>query len=65
MNPRIEAFMNGVSDRVQTVRRYGRKATRFVEGQIEDRPLTVLAVALGLGWLIGRLTRRPRTSEDE
>jgi uncharacterized protein YjbJ (UPF0337 family) len=42
----------------QSVREHAREAEDFVCTMIEERPYTTAAVALGIGFLIGRFGRR-------
>jgi uncharacterized protein YjbJ (UPF0337 family) len=46
------------SDAVETIRESASGAEDFLRTTIEERPYTAAAVALGIGYLIGRLSRR-------
>ena len=46
------------SDAVEAIRESASGAQDFLRTTIEDRPYTAAAVALGIGYLIGRFSRR-------
>ena len=46
------------ADAAETVRQGAVEAEDYVRQTIENRPYTTAAVALGIGWLIGRMGRR-------
>lgn len=46
------------ADAAETVRQGAVDAEDYVRQTIENRPYTTAAVALGIGWLIGRMGRR-------
>jgi uncharacterized protein YjbJ (UPF0337 family) len=48
----------GAADAAQAVRRSAMDAEDIVRQTIEKRPYTTALVALGIGWLIGRMGRR-------
>ena len=48
----------GAADAAQAVRRSAMDAEDIVRQTIEKRPYTTALVALGFGWLIGRMGRR-------
>ena len=48
----------GAADAAQAVRRSAMDAEDIVRQAIEKRPYTTALVALGIGWLIGRMGRR-------
>ena len=45
------------ADAAETVRQGAVEAEDYVRQTIENRPYTTAAVALGIGWLIGRMGR--------
>jgi uncharacterized protein YjbJ (UPF0337 family) len=46
------------SDAVQAIRETASGAEDFLRTTIEERPYTAAAIALGIGYLIGRFSRR-------
>jgi uncharacterized protein YjbJ (UPF0337 family) len=50
--------VESASDAVEAIRESASGAEDFLRTTIEDRPYTAAAVALGIGYLIGRFSRR-------
>jgi len=50
--------MEGAADAAEVIRESASGAEDFLRTTIEERPYTAAAVALGVGYLIGRFTRR-------
>jgi len=53
-----ERAFAGVSKQAEELRNQGQRAVAGVSQQVEHNPLTSLAVAFALGWLIATLIRR-------
>jgi ElaB/YqjD/DUF883 family membrane-anchored ribosome-binding protein len=53
-----ERAVAGVSKQAEELRNQGQRAVAGVSQQVEHNPLTSLAIAFALGWLIATLTRR-------
>ena len=51
-------FKETASDAVEAIRESTSGAEDFLRTTIEERPYTAAAVALGIGYLIGRFSRR-------
>ena len=47
------------ADAAEVIRERASEAGDFLRMTIEERPFTAVAIALGIGFLIGRLGRRP------
>lgn len=55
---KLEEGLGRATGDVKTVRRQARGLEVTIRENVETRPYTAVAVALALGWLVGRL-RRP------
>jgi ElaB/YqjD/DUF883 family membrane-anchored ribosome-binding protein len=53
-----EQAMQGVQDRVEELRGYAEDAGEWVKGFARERPMAAVAVAAGLGFLLGRIFSR-------
>jgi len=52
----VEAF----NDKVSLAKRYGKKAGRRIQDQVEDRPFTTLLAAFGIGYILSKIMGRRR-----
>ena len=50
----VDAF----NDKINLAKRYGKKASRRLQDQVEDRPFMTLLAALGIGYVLGRIMGR-------
>ena len=53
-----ERALAGMSQHAQDLRRQGERTVAGVSQQVEQNPLTSLAIAFALGYLVATLTRR-------
>jgi len=53
-----EQAIQGVQDRVEELRGYAEDAGEWVKGFARERPVAAVAVAAGIGFLLGRLFSR-------
>ena len=47
----VEAF----NDKVSLAKRYGKKASRRLQDQVEDRPFATLLAAFGVGYILSKV----------
>ena len=53
-----ERAMEGVQDRVEELRGYAEDAGEWVKAFARERPVAAVAIAAGIGFLVGRLFAR-------
>ena len=53
-----ERAMEGVQDRVEELRGYAEDAGEWVKAFARERPVAAVALAAGIGFLVGRLFAR-------
>jgi ElaB/YqjD/DUF883 family membrane-anchored ribosome-binding protein len=53
-----ERAMEGVQDRVEELRGYAEDAGEWVRSFARERPVAAVAIAAGIGFLVGRLFAR-------
>jgi ElaB/YqjD/DUF883 family membrane-anchored ribosome-binding protein len=53
-----EQAVQAMQDRVEELRGYAEDAGEWVKGFARERPLAAVAVAVGVGFLLGRLLSR-------
>ena len=62
MNERLTPVVADLADRTQTAVQGAtgtvRQQADVVSGQVKQQPLVAILVAIGVGWLIGLLTRK-------
>jgi ElaB/YqjD/DUF883 family membrane-anchored ribosome-binding protein len=54
MEERVTPAVTDVAGRVDTAMRRGREQVEAVSGQVHERPLLAIPVAVGIGYLLGR-----------
>ncbi len=54
MQERVTPAVTDVADRADTAMRRGREQVEAVSGQVQERPLAAILVAVGIGYLLGR-----------
>ena len=54
MRERLTPTVTGVADRADTALRRGREQVEAFSGQVQERPLLAILVAVGIGYLLGR-----------
>jgi ElaB/YqjD/DUF883 family membrane-anchored ribosome-binding protein len=57
MRERVTPAVTEVAGRADTALRRGREQVEAVSGQVQERPLLAILVALGVGYLLGRVLR--------
>jgi ElaB/YqjD/DUF883 family membrane-anchored ribosome-binding protein len=54
MRERITPAVTDIAGRAETAVRRGREQAEAVSGQVQERPLLAILVAVGIGYLLGR-----------
>ena len=54
MKERVTPAVTDVAGRADTAMRRGREQLEAVSGQVQERPLLTILVAVGIGYLLGR-----------
>ena len=54
MRERVTPAVTDMADRADTAIRRGREQVEAVSGQVQERPLLAILVAVGVGYVIGR-----------
>ncbi len=54
MRERVTPAVTDIAGRAETVVRRGREQAEAVSGQVQERPLLAILVAVGIGYLLGR-----------
>jgi len=54
MREHVTPAVTDIADRAETVVRRGREQAEAVSGQVQERPLLAILVAVGIGYLLGR-----------
>ncbi len=54
MRERVTPAVADVAGRADTALRRGREQVEVVSGQVQERPLLAILVAVGIGYLLGR-----------
>ena len=55
MKDRVTPAVSDVAGRADTAVRRGREQVEAVSGQVQERPLLTILVAVGIGYLLGRV----------
>lgn len=54
----ISAKLEGMQDRVEELRRQGKKVAKTVQDHVEENPISSLLIACGVGYMLCKLLNR-------
>jgi hypothetical protein len=55
---RLNNVVDAINDKVNVAKRLGKKASRRLQDQVEDRPFVTLLAAFGVGYILSKIMGR-------